>query len=71
MCGGEGEGVGGWRMQTCKTTVLHMKRLNETESPIFVILCVLWFPETILFDFYCDCGYPLAFSLTFEHVLQN
>ena len=24
-------------------TVLHMKRLNQTESPIFVILCVLCF----------------------------
>ena len=24
-----------------QTTVLHMKRLNQTESPIFVILCVL------------------------------
>ena len=26
-----------------QTTVLHMKRLNQTESPIFVILCVLCF----------------------------
>ena len=24
-----------------QTTVLHMKRLSQTESPIFVILCVL------------------------------
>ena len=34
------------------TTVLHMKRLNQTESPIFVILCVLFFPKAILFYFY-------------------
>ena len=26
-----------------QTTMLHMKRLNQTESPIFVILCVLCF----------------------------
>ena len=26
-----------------KTTVLHMKRLSQTESPIFVIWCVLYF----------------------------
>ena len=26
-----------------QTTVSHMKRLNQTESPIFVILCVLCF----------------------------
>ena len=26
-----------------QTTVLHMKRLNQTESPIFVNLCVLCF----------------------------
>ena len=28
-----------------------MKRLNQTESPIFVILCVL-VPKAIPFDFY-------------------
>ena len=28
---------------TSQTTVLHIKRLNQTESPIFVILCVLCF----------------------------
>ena len=26
-----------------QTTVLHMKRLNQTESPIFVFLCVFFF----------------------------
>ena len=42
-----------------QTTVLHMKRhmkrLNQTESPIFVILCVFMcsmFPKAILFDIY-------------------
>ena len=40
MCvgGGGGGGVRGKRMQT---TMLHMKRLNQTECPIFLILCVL------------------------------
>ena len=28
---------------TSQTTVLHMKSLNQTESPIFVILCVICF----------------------------
>ena len=26
-----------------QTILLHMKRLNKTESPIFVLLCVLCF----------------------------
>ena len=36
-------------------TVLHMKTLNQTESPIFVILCVLCFqrhPFLLLFVSY-------------------
>ena len=28
--------------------LLHMKRLNQTESPIFLILCVVLFPKAIL-----------------------
>ena len=32
-----------WVSLASQTTVLHMKRLNQTESPIFVILCVLCF----------------------------
>ena len=47
--GGEGagggglvvEGGGGEAYAASKTTMLHMKTLNQTESPIFVILCVL------------------------------
>ena len=35
-----------------QTTVLHMKRLNQTESPIFLILCVLCFQrQSIFFTF--------------------
>ena len=34
-----------------KNTVLHMKRLSQTESPIFLILFSL-FPKAILFYFY-------------------
>ena len=41
-----------------QTTVLHMKRLSQTESPIFVILCVLCFQMQSFFTsiFYvCQC----------------
>ena len=34
-----------------QTTVLHMKRLNQTESPIFVIVCVLCFQRQSFFLF--------------------
>ena len=34
-----------------QTTVLHMKRLNQTESPIFVILCVLCFQRQSFLTF--------------------
>ena len=44
--------------------VLHMKRLNQTESPIRNCVCSL-FPKAILFDLYCDCGTPWAFFLPF------
>ena len=40
-----------------KTTVLRMKRLVQTESPIFVILCVLCFQMQSFFTFilpYCS-----------------
>ena len=36
-------GGGGEASTASQTTVLHMKRLSQTESPIFVILCVLCF----------------------------
>ena len=32
-----------WAYAASQSTVLHMKRLNQTEYPIFVILCVLCF----------------------------
>ena len=43
--GGGGGGRGGGAYAASQTTVLHtcMKRLNQTESLIFVILCVLCF----------------------------
>ena len=34
-----------------QTTVMHMKRLNQTESVIFVILCVLCFQRQSFFTF--------------------
>ena len=34
-------GDGGRAYAASQTTVLHRKRLNQTESPIFVILCIL------------------------------
>ena len=58
---GEGGGAGGGGAYAdSQTTVLHMKKLNQNESPIFVILCSL-FPKAILFDFYITllpCGSP-------------
>ena len=39
----KGWGGGGGGYAASRTTVLHMKRLNQTESPIFLILCVLLF----------------------------
>ena len=35
-----------------QTTVSHMKRLNQTESTIFVIFMCSLFPKAILFDIY-------------------
>ena len=35
-----------------QTTVLHMKRLNQTESPIFVIFFVFFVSKAFFFDFY-------------------
>ena len=40
---GVGPVGGGGAYAASQTTVLHMKKLNQTESPIFVILCVLCF----------------------------
>ena len=37
-----------WAYAASQTTVLHMKRLNQTESPIFITLCFLF-----CFVFYC------------------
>ena len=34
-----------------QTTVLHTKRFNLTESPIFVILCVVYFQRQSFFTF--------------------
>ena len=52
-------GAGGWRgngggtgaYAALQTTVLHMKKLNQTESPIFVILSVLCFQRQSFFPF--------------------
>ena len=46
MCvagGGRGGAARGSGYATLQTIVLDMKRLNQTESPIFEILCVLCF----------------------------
>ena len=32
-----------WAYAASQTTMLHMKRLNQTESPVFMSLCVLCF----------------------------
>ena len=43
---------GGWGYAASQTTMLHMKRLNKTESPIFEIFVCSLFPNAILFYFY-------------------
>ena len=47
----EGGGRGGGAYAASQTTVLHMKRLNQTESPIFVILCGLCFQRQSISTF--------------------
>ena len=42
-CGVGGGGAGREAYAVSQTTVLHMKRLSQTESPIFVVLCALGF----------------------------
>ena len=52
---GGGGGKEGGAYAASQTTVLHMKRLNQTKSPIFSdfrdLVCSL-FPKAILFYFY-------------------
>ena len=51
---GEGAGGGGGGdgdVAASQTTVLHMKRLNQTESLFFVILCVHCFQRLSFFTF--------------------
>ena len=40
---GGGVGGGGGAYTSSQSTLLHMKRLNKTESPIFFLLCVCFF----------------------------
>ena len=47
VCGGGGGGGG----EREAYAVLHMKRLNQTEPPIFVILCVLCFQRQSFLTF--------------------
>ena len=51
MGGGGGGRGGGGGVSASQTTVLHMKRLDQTESPIFVILYVLCFQRQSFFTF--------------------
>ena len=46
-----GKGGGGGAYAASQTTVLHMKRLNQTDYPIFVILCILCFQRQSFFTF--------------------
>ena len=45
MCG---RGVGGAAFTISSAILLYMKRFNETEFPIFVFLCVLFFKCDLL-----------------------
>ena len=44
-------GTRGCMYATSQTTVLHMERLSQTESPIFMILCVLCFQRQSFLTF--------------------
>ena len=48
--GGGGAGIGAYAAS--QTTVLHMKRLNQTVSPIFLIFFVFCFSKAIISDVY-------------------
>ena len=48
---GRGGGGGGWAYAALQTMVLQMKRLNQAEPPIFVILCVLYFQRQSFLTF--------------------
>ena len=49
MCVGGGGGGGVEKLM--QTTMLHMKRLNQTECPIFLILCYLCFQRQSFLTF--------------------
>ena len=60
----EGGGGGGGAYAASQTTVLHMKRLNQSECPILVILCVIYFQWQSFFTFIFSPSYCL--DLTFK-----
>ena len=48
VVGPNGKGEGAWgRMQSCKLQCCHMKCLNQPDSPISVLLCVLYFQRQL------------------------
>ena len=60
--GGGGMGVRGGVCSRANYSVAYEETQTNWVSDFCDFVCSL-FPETILFDFYCDCGYPLAFLL--------
>ena len=50
--GGGGAEWGSRAYAASQTTVLHMKKLNQTESPIIVILCGLCFQRYSFLTFF-------------------
>ena len=48
---GDGVGGGGAALTALQSRLLHMKRLNQTEFPIFVLLCVIYVPRQSFFTF--------------------
>ena len=60
--GGGGVGVRGGVCSRANYSVAYEETQTNWVSDFCDFVCIL-FPETILFDFYCDCGYPLAFLL--------
>ena len=70
----EGVGWGRGTYAASQTIVLHMKRLDQTESPIFVIVCVLCFQRQSCLTFIA-CYESVSISNTFpgqyEHAFNH
>ena len=56
---------------TSKPTLLHIKRLNKTESPIFIILCVLCFQRQLCIFIFILPTFYTSMRQEFVHGLMK